>query len=234
MNSPKFALSAMLALALSPSAAFAGSVDISGLVNADIQTYNNGSNYPLGGSTVNIGGVSFTLAAINGGGTGVIQTSGNDSFTINVDQVGVSTVYTLINSAWGAVGTNNGSLVFTDAASDTYTYNLVEGTNVRDHYNGSFVNTATDLYGTASFSGGVRLDAQQIVLPTAFASSTLTTITFNGINAVYPTGAPFLAAVTTSVPEPSTWTMLMLGVGLAGAGLRRRARAAVAVVLNHP
>ena len=223
MNSPKFALSAMLALALSPSAAFAGSVDISGLVNADIQTYNNGSNYPLGGSTVNIGGVSFTLTAINGGGTGVIQTSGNDSFTINVDQVGVSTVYTLINSAWGAVGTNNGSLVFTDAASDTYTYNLVEGTNVRDHYNGSFVNTATDLYGTASFSGGVRLDAQQIVLPTAFASSTLTTITFNGINAVYPTGAPFLAAVTTSVPEPSTWVMMLAGfAGLGFVGYRRQ------------
>ena len=98
---------------------------------------------------------------------------------------------------------------------------MVEGTNIRDHYNGFYNNTATDLFGTAQFNGGVRLDAQYFALPSQFAASPLTTITFSGGNGG---GEPFLAAVTVSsaVPEPATWAMMLLGfAGLGFAGYRR-------------
>src|SRR5438034_2584785 len=56
------------------------SVDINPYVNADIQTYTGGSNYPPGGTILTNAGVSFTLAygpglgQVNHTGTGVIQT----------------------------------------------------------------------------------------------------------------------------------------------------------------
>ena len=223
---------AALALGLSAicGAVGAATVDLSSFVNADIRTYTNGSVYPIAPTTLTVNGIGFGLipdgAAPNS--LGVIQTSGTDSFTIPVSLPGVTTVYTLINSAFGANGDTTGSLVFTDAANDTFTYNLTEGVNVRDHFNGAFINTASNLFGTATFTGpgGTdRLDAQQILLPSAFASSTLTQIVFNGINTGNPQGAPFLAAITTStvaVPEPATWALLLLGVGAIGAGLRIR------------
>jgi len=215
MRLTKLSLGAALA-AFMASPAAAASVDISGLTNSNLQTYTDGNNYPLAGSTVTIGGVNFLLTSYlgNPNTTGVIQTpSGNSSFTINVNQADVGTVYTLINSAFGEAGNQTGALVFADSAGDTYTYNLTEGDNVRDHYNGFFINTAPNVYGTAQFNGGVRLDAQQIVLPAGFDSSTLTTITFEGLNAGVPQGEPFIAAITTQTagaPGPTP------GAGLAG------------------
>ncbi len=84
---------------------------------------------------------------------------------------------------------------------------------MRDHYNGFLINTAPNVYGTAQFAGDVRLDAQRIVLPAGFDSSTLTTITFEGLGASVANGEPFLAAITTqtaATPGPT------LGAGLGG------------------
>ncbi len=103
MQLAKLSLAAALA-AFFASPAAAGSVDISGLTNANLQTYTNGTNYPLAGSTVTIGGVDFQLATFGGdpATTGVIQTpEGDSSFTIAVNLANVGTVYTLINSAFG-------------------------------------------------------------------------------------------------------------------------------------
>jgi hypothetical protein len=229
----KATMGAVLALGLSMASGAAGAatVDLSSLVNSDIRTYTNGSVYPIAPTTLTINGIGFSLipdgAAPNS--LGVIQTpAGDSSFTIPVSLPGVTTVYTLINSAFGANADLTGSLVFTDAANDTFTYDLTEGVNVRDHFNGAFINTASNLFGTATFTGAGgtdRLDAQQIFLPSAFASSTLTQIVFHGINAGSPQGEPFLAAITTStvaVPEPGTWALLLVGVGAMGAGLRTR------------
>ncbi|ARN83179.1 hypothetical protein [Methylocystis bryophila] len=215
MQTTKLSLVAAVAAFIASPAA-AASVDISGLTNADIQGYTNGSNYPLGGSTVTISGIGFQLTTLNGNpnSTGVIQTpSGDSSFTINVNQANVGTVYTLINSGFGVLAGQNGALVFADSAGDSYTYNLTEGDNVRDHYNGLYINTAPNIFGTAQFNGDVRLDAQKIVLPVGFDSSTLTTITFEGLNAGIAGGEPFLAAITTqtaAAPGPTP------GAGFAG------------------
>jgi hypothetical protein len=214
-------------------------VDISGLVNGNIQTYTNGNNYPLGPSSLNVNGVDFSIAPYPGGGTGVIALqSATDTYTISVDETGIKAVYTLINSGFGEAGFTTGTLTFADSSGDSFSYDLTEGDNIRDHYDGDYVNVAPAAYGTASFAGGVRLDAQQIVLPTSFWTSELTTITFAGApDYGNPNGEPFLAAVTTSttlsspVPETSTWVMMIFGfagLGWLGTSGRRAIRRAAA------
>lgn len=131
-----------------------------------------------------------------------------DTYTITVDETDIKAVYTSINSAFGAAGFTTGTLTFADSGGDSFSYNLTEGDNIRDHFNDGFVNDAPAAFGTANFPGDVRLDAQQIVLPMSFWTSELTTITFAATSDWGPKGEPFLAAVTTSttlsspVPEP--------------------------------
>jgi hypothetical protein len=226
------AVALLLAAGLAGAAHAAQSqVDISGQVNANIQTYTNGTNYPLGPSSLSIKGIDFAISPFEGGGTGVIQTgSPIDTYTISVDETGIKAVYTLINSAFGEAGFTTGALTFADSGGDSFTYDLTEGSNIRDHFNGFFVNDAPAAFGTANFTGDVRLDAQQIVLPTSFWTSELTTITFAATSEWgSPDGEPFLAAVTTSttlsspVPELSTWTMMIAGfAGLGWLGYSRR------------
>jgi MYXO-CTERM domain-containing protein len=221
---------AMLVLADFP--AQAASIDISGLVNSDLTTYTGGGNYPQNGGPLTVAGIPFQLATIGPDNhTAVIQSSTDfgvtQTYVIPVNLADVTIVYTLINSAFGAANTNIGALVFRGASGETYTYTLTEGFNVRDHFNGSFVNTATDLAGTASFGGGAdRLDMQSIVLPTIFASDTLTEIDFESFGQG-GFGAPFVAAITTSTSEtplPAALSLFVGGLGLVGALARRRRR----------
>ena len=185
-------------------------------MNSNAQTYTKGTNYPQAPATVTIGGIDFAIAPFPGGaaagGTGVVKaTEPAETFTFTTNIPGITTVYTLINSGFGTFGVTIGSITFGDLAGDSVTFDLTEGTNVRDHYNGMFNNIATDLYGTAFYPGDVRLDAQQFILPAAFGASTLTSITFAGSPNTGGLGEPFLAAATAttaSVPEASTWAMM--------------------------
>ncbi len=225
-----FCGAAMLVLAHLP--AHATSVDLSTLVNSDLTTYSGGGNYPQNGGPLTVAGIPFQLATIGpNNDTAVIQGSTNpgetQTYAIAVNLLDVTNVYTLINSAFGSAGTNIGDLVFKGALGETYTYTLTEGLNVRDHFNDGFVNTATDLAGTANFAGGLdRLDMQSIVLPIAFASDTLTEIDFNSFGQA-GNGSPFLAAITTSsseTPLPAALPLFAGGLGLVGALARRRKR----------
>src|ERR1700722_17348148 len=194
------------AVALSLSAGLAGAaqaaqseIDLSSLTNANIQTYSDGTNYPTAGSTVSIGAASFSVSSYLGGAdtTGAIQiTSPTDSFLIPVNEAGYSTVYVLVNSAYGEIGSTVGSLVFSDSDGHSDTISLEEGINVRDHYT-EFNDVATEIYGTATYVGGVRFDAYAYTLPNSFLGNTLTSITFNGAPETgIPYGEPFLSAVT--------------------------------------
>jgi hypothetical protein len=190
-------------------------LNISSLVNSDLTTYTGGGNYPPNGGPLTVAGVPFTLATIGPSfDTAVIQTSTipgvSQTYSIPVGIFGVTSADTLINSAFGTCGTNVGELDFVGASSN-FAYTLTEGTNVRDHFNGAFCNTVTNVAGTASFGGGAdRLDMQQIALPASFATDTLQRIDFKGFGQGRD-GSPFLAAaavVTGSpVPEPATLTL---------------------------
>ncbi len=206
-------------------------IDLSTLVNTDLNTYSGGSNYPANGGALTVGGIGFNLAAYPGGGTGIIQLSGDTTdmgganppfqspVSIPVGLSGVVTVYTLINSIFGSTGTQIGTLDFIGSSS-SYIYTLTEGSNVRDHYQDGFVNTAPGVAATANFGPDDRLDMQAIVLPGGLG--TLELITFTATDPYYGNGEPFLAGVTTSTslpaptPLPSTWTMLI--AGFAGLG----------------
>jgi hypothetical protein len=153
----------------------------------------------------------------------------NASYLIPVNQFGVSTVYTLMNSAWGQIGSTIGSLVFTGALGETYTYNLVEGDNIRDH--DGFNNSATNISGSASYGGGqVRLDMQTIVLPVAFDADTLVSVEFMAFGG-YPEGDPFIAAISTTSATPIPATLPLFATALGGLGLlgwRRKRKQATA------
>jgi hypothetical protein len=93
------------------------SVDLAGQVNANLRSYTNGSYYPSGGTTLDVGNVPFTLAEYPGDGTGVVQTSAGSqalpsSVDIPVNIANPAAVFTLINSAWGQNGYLDGSVEF--------------------------------------------------------------------------------------------------------------------------
>jgi hypothetical protein len=215
--------SAAIILIATTASAPAAQIDISGLVNSDLTTYSGGSNYPQNGGTLTVAGVTFQLATIGPNNhTAVIQGStvfdDTQTYSIPVNLFGITVVNTLINSAFGSLGTDIGSLVFVGAGGETFTYTLTEGFNVRDHFQDGFVNSATNLAGTADFGPPDnpeldRLDMQRIVLPAAFASDTLTRIDFNSFGQG-GNGAPFLAAIDASaaaaVPGP------IVGAGVPG------------------
>lgn len=205
-------------------------IDISSLVNTDLTGYTNGNLYPPNGGPLTVAGVSFTLATLSANNhTGILQSaetpSSPSAYTINVNQPGVTAVYTLMNSAYGVCGTSVGELDFAGAKpGDTYTYVLTEGTNIRDHNNDGFCNAITSAAGTANFGGGqVRLDMQLVNLPAGFASDTLQSITFKSYGLAYPDGWPFLAAVdvSTPAPTPEASTIVFLALGVVGIVLTR-------------
>ncbi|MFI5458474.1 MAG: SdrD B-like domain-containing protein [Isosphaerales bacterium] len=164
------------------------------------------------GSVVLGGSQAFTLANYAGGGTGIIQTksasqSSPSSFDISVNIADPTEVYTLINSAYGEYGDTVGAVEFEATGGLTYTVDLVEGENIRDHNNDGYedsigLGALGDTYlGGASFGGGqVRLDEQGFVLPAAFQSATLTDIILLGYGNV-PDGLPFMAAATVATPN---------------------------------
>jgi hypothetical protein len=188
-----------------------------------------------------IGGVDFKLATGAVGGPGIFQTDSfaSPSAIISVNVFGVGAVYTLVNSAFGAFGDDNGTIEFIGSGGADAVFHFIQGTNIRDHFNGSFVNTVTDPgIATATFTDPnngdeVRLDRQTFDLPAAFATQTLTSIVFTGFHGFDPNGVqdfakgePFLAGVTVATtPEPASLALWSIGglFGLLAGRLRRAA-----------
>ena len=205
-------------------------INIAAEVTNDLTTYTGGGNYPQNGGPLAVAGINFTLATIGPQShTAVVQTSKSTPVTLSIpiSRTGVRVVYPLINSADGPCGSNIGELDFVGAHT-TCTYILTAGSNVRDHYQGLYCNTATAIAGTASF-GPDRLDMQQITLPAGFANDTLVRIDLKGYGT--NTGAPFVAAITmdgtpvlvakptTSAPMLDAHALLMLSALCAALGI---------------
>jgi hypothetical protein len=201
-------------------AAGATEVDLSTIVNSNASGFTQGSNYPAPGQTT-IGGINFGLSGFQGG-TGVLLENGTTTTISGLDIADDGVAYTIINSGNGAFGANIGSITFIGSGGATVTDQLVEGTNVRDHFFGGFNNIATGLFATAAYQNGnvvpdgpglVHFDVQQFSLA-GLDGQALTSIIFTSDNP--GGGEPFLAALTTEaavagVPEPSTWAMMILG-----------------------
>ena len=211
-------------------------VDLSSYANNNLQTgYNGGNNYPVGGTMLTVGPSPFVISSDQGQANtgGVIQTGVGSStplrYDVAVSEFGVSTAYTLMNTIYGVLGATVGAVEFIGSKGDTATFNLVEGTNIRDHFNDGYNNTIAAGTNSVYFgSGGIaapdRLDEQIYNLPTAFLTETLTDVVLIG-EGNNPNGQPFLAALTlsnTSVPEPSGIILAAMGLGLAAMAARRR------------
>ena len=193
-------------------------------LNANIGTWTNGAGYAgLFPSAQTWDGVPITLTS-NASGNNVFG-AGAGVLDLPVSLFGADSVYTIINSAWGQNKATVGSVRFVGTGGLDYTVDLVEGFNVRDHYNNTsaYTDDLTDPNSMNVFtsSTGVRLDMQTFDLPDSFLTQTLTSIQFTSAGGD-PQGQPFLAAATVkAIPEPATYALLLAGLSLAGVVIRR-------------
>lgn len=238
-NSTRFltalAVAGVFGATASPSSA--ATVDLSSIANADLTTYTGGSAYPQNGGPISIGGIDFALSTLTNGHTGVVQLAadpngGVQSFTLATNLANAGAIYTIANSSFGAEPNYAGQITFHTAGGLDFTYNYIEGDNIRDHASTFFNTSAPNVYATQSYTNGDRLDVQKIILPTSFATDTITSIVFSyeiGKGTTAPgDGEAFLAGITSvdaisAVPEPSTWAMMILGFsGVGFLAYRRR------------
>ena len=186
-------------------------------VNANLRTYANGSDYPIAPTTLTVGGVDFALVpdGTTASSLGVLQTTGSGtSFDIPVNIAGATTLYTLINSTYGVAGDTVGTVEVKGTGGLDATFNLVEGTNIRDHNNGGYENTIAAGTPSATFGNGqVRLDMQTFTLPAAFATARITDIILTSQGGT-PQGNPFLAAATVAT-QTGPSQLVLLGSGVA-------------------
>ena len=191
---------------------------------------------------VTLGGTPFNITS-NGAGeqawnSAIADNNGNDpeSIIINTNVYGATNVYTLINTWYGMFGpTSYAWLNFTGSDGAYYTKYLVGNVDIRgyetiDDEGPSSINgtTTINVFNCPSdnFGRPGRLDMQNIALPSAFATQTLTTIELVD-NGGYNIQRAILDGVTVGVPEPSTFVLLGSGaVVLAAYPWRRRKRPA--------
>ena len=190
-------------------------------LNADLRVSLGGAAYvPLFPGVQNWTSVPFQLAVSAAGNTSFID----GVLDIPVDVFGVTQAYTLINSAFGTFGANNGSVEFCGTSAQ-YKVDLIQGQNIRDHLNNVFNNVIDGTSAVPAFvDGWARLDQQNYTLPAAFATQTLVSMRFTGINLGNPGGSAFINAATVAVTEPAGALLLVSG-GAALLAWRRRAGA---------
>jgi len=163
-------------------------IDISALVNAAWTSafcdnaIVNASTFPSGSQT--FGGVPFAIppgpnnywsGAVAGNcGSGVLR------LTIPVGVSGTTSAFTLLNTYQGQAGPNAYLYItFTGSDGATATQPLVGGVNVRDYNNDGFQNAIDNTSTIQVWTNGIgqRLDRQEYILPAAFASQVLTSVT---------------------------------------------------------
>jgi hypothetical protein len=240
------ALTAMAAAAVSASALADSYATLTmPTLNTDMRTWTDGSVYdnlwPTSGSPnpnvlMTAGGIPFAFAQdASSGNTAFVGTVGTTStLTMTVDRTGITDVYTLINAAYSQTTSGNtvGSVVLNFSDDVSVTEKLISGTNVRDHYFGSFVNSTTAPYVTqAAFEtntpGTAHLDMQTWSVPSADRGLELLNVEFittpnAGVNAVLAAATVGTVTSGTSVPEPASGMLLLGGLGALMAGVRRR------------
>jgi len=200
-----------LAIAFTAALARAGEVpiDISALVNlgwtspfCDGNSISEGNTFPSGSQ--NFGGVPFAIpSGPNNYWGGTVAGScgpGTVSLTIPVGVSGVRSAFTLLNTYNGQAGPSAYLYItFTGSGGATATEPLVGDVNVRNYNPGGYTSTInntstiqvwTDVYGE-------RLDRQEYILPAAFASQVLTSVTITDTG-TYDLSRAIFSALTVS------------------------------------
>jgi hypothetical protein len=162
-------------------------------LKADIRHWTDGYDYSElfpGKHTFNK--VLFNLTTDAQGNTGFWQ--GHLDIPVNLF---VRKVYTIINSACGETGATIGLMQFHGHKGARHTVKIVEGVNVRDHFNGGFCNVIDNRTTILAWKKrNVRFDMQTIPLPQPFASQMLTKVVFKTNRLGCPVGEPLLTAMT--------------------------------------
>ena len=228
------------------------SIDLSPYTDYQSGEQTQGYNYPGPNYSYSINGVPFTSSYFGGySQEGLIYlgpSTGVYSADIAVDETGIQSIYTEINSAYGATGTQPGTVTLVGSAASV-TYDLVEGENIRDHYYGEFTNTvAPGIGGTVYWSNGtpipvtpgdadpqyygyVRNDIQGWVVPTYIGELDSVDIAYTNVDFSY--GEPLVYGLTTSTnplaiqsgsTTPGPTALLPYAVGGLGVFVRRRRR----------
>jgi hypothetical protein len=199
----------LIAILFAAASARAGQVpiDISGLANLLWTSpfcqngIVNASEFPSGSQ--NFGGVPFAIPTVpNNYWSGSLAgncVSGTVSLTIPVGVSGVRSVFTLLNTFRGQVGPD---LYVTFSGSDgaTATQPLVGGVNVRNYNPGGYTSTINNTSTIQVWTDGEnqqRLDRQEYILPAAFASQVLTSVTITDTGS-YDLSRAMFSALTVS------------------------------------
>lgn len=162
-------------------------ISLTGLTNANLQRAN--PIYPQG--IINLGDVAFEIGSstrnnIWGGAAAAGNSAQVVTLTVPINLPNVVAVNTLINTTWGQPAPNSyASLTFQFSDNTSFTKPLYGNSDIRDYYNGGWINTIngtttkrvffTDVPGHEG-AGRYRLDKQFIEMG-AFAGKTLTSIT---------------------------------------------------------
>jgi hypothetical protein len=199
-----------LTVFLAPLKAADFKIDISQSVNFNYWTGASGTNNARGGTTTNIAGIPFAFTSFPGtsNGLGVVFMANGTASTPAITNFPVRvtnavTVYTMINSSWGQYGATNGTIDFYGSEGAHARFHLVQGFNIRDHFNGPYNNSASSNLMSIYFGSNVaRNDVQGWMLPPSFLSQALTNIQLRSFGN-NPNGTPVVTAITvrTSGPE---------------------------------
>ncbi len=204
-----FRSSVLLAAAISfagsakPVVAEFNTVDISSQFTTDLRSAFGGSQYPVAPTIVSVGDVPFDLKPLSNTANSlgiVLSPLGPYNLVFPVNQPDAVAVYTLINSGFGTFGANNGLVEAIGTGGAYASFDLIQGTNIRDHVQNVYNNIVGPDIQSVVY-GSARLDRQVLLLPASFQGQTLTEIRLTG-TAGNPSGEPFVAAITVEVPKP--------------------------------
>lgn len=191
----------------------------------DAEFLANGDTFPYGmnerlGVPFNMGGTADP-SDLWGWNAYFAVTGGEAVLTVPVNEYGVTRVYSLINTYWGAAGPDSfASITFDATGGLSWTKDLVGNEDIRDYNQAVWTNSINGTTTREWFNNGIgqRLDMQQYDLPAAFASETLVSITIRDIGEAFFQRS-FVTGLTVEIPSPGAGAMLVLAGTL---GLRRR------------
>lgn len=213
-------------MAVPANAAF-HAVTLAGVSNGD---WASQDFYTIPAGFAVLGAAPFLIADAGNGArywTAAGQT-GTVMLTMPVSIFGATHGFTLMNTFWGVAGGGFQSVTFNATGGVSATFVLVGDDDVRDYLNNDYTNAINGTSTIETFTKGSRhLDRQLFVLPTSFATQTLTLVVFTDTGADGVSRMTLTGLTIHSVPEPQSWALMIAGFGLVGAMARRRRRFAV-------